>query len=117
MAAVDNKHLIEIVGINIQSGKSKKTGNDYAIHKAQCVVRGPDQSVQIGELNLPKEIAEKTTPGKYLAEFELGVSFERLVVPRITALHAWGEPGAPKAPSSTAAAAAAPSKSPEKAAS
>lgn len=91
MSAIDSKHLIEIIAINVQSGTAKKTGNPYAIHKAQCVVRGPDNSVQIGELNLPKELAEKTPPGKYLAEFELGVSFERLVVPRITSLHPWGD--------------------------
>lgn len=91
MPAIDNKHLIEVIAINVQSGTSKKTGNPYAIHKAQCVVRGPDNSVQIGELKISKELAEKTPPGKYLAEFELGVSFERLVVPLVTALHPWGD--------------------------
>ncbi len=90
MSAIDNKHEIEIVAINIQSGISKKTGQPFAIPKAQCVVSGPDGSKQIGELNLPKEIAATTTPGKYLAEFELAVSYERLVVPRIVSLHALG---------------------------
>lgn len=98
MSAIDNKHLIEILAINLQSGVSKKSGLPYAIHKAQCVVRGPDQSTQIGEMNIPKELADKTPPGKYLAEFELGVSFERLVVPRIVALHPWAETKAANSP-------------------
>jgi hypothetical protein len=104
MSAIDNKHLIEIVAINEASGISKKTGNAWTMHKAQCVVRGPDNSVVIGELMLPKELALTTTPGKYLAEFELGVSFERIVVPRITALHVFGETAKPVPQANKAAA-------------
>lgn len=88
MSAVDNKHLVEIVAINVQKGDSKKTGRPYEIHKAQCVVTGPDGAMSIGELNLSKELAVSTAPGKYLVEFELAVSYERMVIPRIIALHA-----------------------------
>lgn len=91
MSAVDNKHLIEIIAINVDGGISKKTGLPWQMHKAQCVVRGPDNSIQIGELLLPRDLAENTTPGNYLAEFELGVSFERVIVPRITVLHPHGK--------------------------
>jgi hypothetical protein len=98
MSAVDNKHLLEILAVNLQKGISKKTGNPYEIYKAQCVVKGPDQSIQVGELNLPKHLKE-TTPGKYLAEFELGVNVERLLVPVITNLHPWGDTGKPAADS------------------
>lgn len=100
MPAVDNKHLIEILVVNESNGVSKKSGQPWRMFRAQCIVRGPDNSVQIGELNLPDALS-KTPPGKYLAEFELGVNFERLVVPRITALHAYGETASkpiPKAP-------------------
>lgn len=90
MAAVDNKHLIEILAVNKQSGTARKSGNPYEIYKAQCVVKGPDQSIQVGELNLPKSLIE-TTPGKYLAEFELGVNFDRMIVPMITKLHPFGD--------------------------
>lgn len=87
MAAIDNKHLIEIIAINKENGIAKKSGNPWEMSKAQCIVRGPDGVVKIGELILPKSLTD-TAPGKYLAEFELDVSFERVVVPRITALHA-----------------------------
>lgn len=86
MSAIDNKHLINILAINTDTGISKKTGNAWSMPKAQCVVTGPDGVVKIGELILPKALAE-TKPGQYLAEFELDVSFDRVVVPRITALH------------------------------
>lgn len=97
MAAVDNKHLIEIIAVNKSGGISKKTGNPWEMYKAQCVVKGPDSSVQVGELNLPKHLIE-TAPGKYLAEFELGVNFDLKVVPVITALHPHGDtrPAAPR---------------------
>lgn len=96
MPAVDTKHLINIIAVNKEGGISKKTGNPWEMYKAQCVIRGPDNSVKIGELILPKTLAE-TTPGDYLAEFELDVSFERVVVPRITALHPHGNKSAPAA--------------------
>lgn len=102
MAAVDNKHLIEIIAVNKESGIAKRTGNPFEMHKAQCVVRGPDNSVQIGELILPKDLAD-TTPGTYLAEFELAVSFERIVVPRITVLHPHGSKATSPAPQAKAA--------------
>ncbi len=88
MSAIDNKHLIEIIAVNKDAGISKKTGNAWEMHKAQCIVRGPDGLVKIGELILPKAMAD-VPPGKYLAGFELDVSFERIVVPRIVELHAW----------------------------
>ncbi|MQQ99259.1 hypothetical protein [Glaciimonas soli] len=96
--SIDTKNLIEILAINVQSGKSKKTGNDYEIHKAQCVIRGANDSTQVGELNLPKELA-LTVPGKYLAEFELSINFDRLVIPRVIALHPF--PNRSVAPSPT----------------
>jgi hypothetical protein len=86
MSAIDNKHLINIVAVNKESGIAKKTGNPWEMNKAQCVVTGPDGSTKIGELMLPKALAD-TQPGRYLAEFQLAVSFERLVVPQIIALH------------------------------
>lgn len=91
MSAIDNKHLVEIIAINKESGIAKKSGNPWEMWKAQCIVRGPDGVTKIGELILPKTLTN-TAPGKYLAEFELDVSFERVVVPRITALHAWALP-------------------------
>ncbi len=89
MSAIDNKHLIDILAVNQSSGVSAKSGKAWEMYRAQCVVIGPDNSTKIGELLLPRDLKE-TAPGRYLAEFELDVSFDRLVVPRITALHAHG---------------------------
>lgn len=89
MAAIDNKHLLEILNVVVQSGTSKKSGNPFTLHKAQCVFHGGADGMQIGQLILAPKIAEVTKPGKYLAEFELGVNFNLEVVPRITALHPW----------------------------
>lgn len=86
MAAIDNKHLIDILAINQSSGVSSKSGKAWEMFRAQCVISGPDSSMKIGELLLPRDLKE-TIPGRYLAEFELDVSFDRLVIPRITALH------------------------------
>lgn len=102
MAAVDNKHQLQILAVNLSEGKSKRTGNDWRMHKAQCVMQGPDGSVQVGELLLPKSMAH-VPPGKYLAEFELGINYDRLVVPVLTQLH----PSDPATKSAFAAATAA----------
>jgi len=89
MSAIDNKHLIDIVAVSHAAGVSKKTGNAWEMYRAQCVVSGPDNAIKVGELLLPNTLKD-TAPGRYLAEFELDVSFDRLVVPRITALHPHG---------------------------
>lgn len=86
MSAIDNKHLIEIVSVQESSGVSRKTGSPWKMYRAQCVVTGGDKGAKVGELLLPDTLKE-TQPGKYLAEFQLDVNFERLVIPRITALH------------------------------
>ena len=90
MAAVDNKHLIEILAVNHESGIGKKTGQPWEMWKAQCVIKGPDNSIKIGELTLSKSMKD-TPPGRYLAEFELGVNFDNKVVPLLTKLHLHGD--------------------------
>lgn len=86
MSAIDNKHLINIVSINTDTGV--KNGKEWSMPKAQCVVTGPDGKTQIGELLLPKALAD-TPPGKYLAEVAMSVNYQRQVVPVVTALHAY----------------------------
>lgn len=104
MAAVDNKHMIEILAVNPESGVSKKTGMPWQMYKAQCVIKGPDNSIKIGELNLNSSMKD-TAPGKYLAEFELGVNFDNKVIPLLTKLHPFGDAGkaVPAAPSAKSA--------------
>lgn len=93
MAAIDSKHLVEILAVNRESGTSKKTGNAWEMFKAQCIITS-DNRTKIGELIMPKHLVD-TTPGKYLVEFELDVSFDRVVVPRIIALHPHGAANSP----------------------
>lgn len=102
MAAVDNKHLIEILAVNEEGGVSKKTGNPWKMYKAQCVIKGPDNAIKIGELNLSDKMKD-TAPGKYLAEFELGVSFENKVIPLLTKLHPFDQAVKAASPVSPAA--------------
>ena len=85
MAAIDNKHLIELLAVNPEGGISKKTGQQWQSWKAQCVVRGPDNSIKVGALRLPEKLKD-TPPGRYLAEFELGVSFDNQIIPLIVQL-------------------------------
>jgi hypothetical protein len=94
MSAVDNKHLIQILAVNKSSGISNKTGKPWEMWKAQCVVNGPDSSIHVGELSLPTALRE-TTPGKYLAEFELGVNYDLKVIPLIVKLHPFGDTKSP----------------------
>jgi hypothetical protein len=77
--------LLEILAINVQSGKSKKTGNDFSLPKAQCIIRAADGKIEVGELILPKHL-EATVVGVYDADYVLGVDMQGKVVPRITAL-------------------------------
>jgi hypothetical protein len=104
--SIDNMHMIEVLAVNVQSGTSKKTGNGYTLYKAQCVIHGPNQSLQIGELFLKEEIAKGVVPGKYLADCELYVNFDREVALRVVAMQPWGVAGAkPAATGSTPVAA------------
>lgn len=102
MAAIDNAHLLEILAVNREAGVSRKTGQPYEIFKAQCVVRGPDNSIQVGALNLNQSMKD-TPPGKYLAEFLLGVSYDNKIIPVITKLHPHGETAQQGKPAAKAA--------------
>jgi len=77
--------LLEILKINLKTGKSKKDGSDFSLPLAQCVIRGADGSVSVGELMLPKHLNE-TAEGVYDADYVLGVDMNGKIVPRITAL-------------------------------
>lgn len=64
--------ILEILVINTKSGKSKKTGNDYSIPEAQCVLKNDDGSVAaVGVLVIPKHLEEQAKPGSYTGSFAL----------------------------------------------
>lgn len=96
--------LLEILVVNFQIGKSKKTGDDYSLPKAQCVIRGADGKIEVGEMILPKHLNE-TVAGIYDADYVLGVDMNGKVVPRITALRPFNNqvrPAASPAPNRAA---------------
>ncbi|WP_454903229.1 cellulose synthase [Variovorax gossypii] len=64
--------ILEILVINTKTGKSKKTGNDYSIPEAQCVLRNDDQSVAaVGVLVIPKHLEDQAKPGLFTGSFAL----------------------------------------------
>jgi len=64
--------ILEILVINTKAGKSKKTGNDYSIPEAQCVLRNDDGSVAaVGVLVIPKKLEDVAKPGVFTGSFAL----------------------------------------------
>lgn len=77
------KNFIQIIAIVIVAGRSKKTGNDYDMRMAQCIIEriNPDTGEDaplIGELVLPEKFKETKT-GRYEVEFEISVSQDKRV--------------------------------------
>lgn len=64
--------IIEILLVNVKEGKAKKTGNDYRITEAHCVLRNDDGTPgAVGVLTVPKALEESARPGTYTASFAL----------------------------------------------
>lgn len=71
------KNTIQIIHVVPLSGRSKKTGNDYDMRMAQCIVQKVDRdsgvvTPLIGELVLPERFKD-TVPGTYEVEFEVAI--------------------------------------------
>ncbi|MFZ6864690.1 hypothetical protein ACO0K7_18865 [Undibacterium sp. Ji67W] len=98
--SIDNKHHLQIVGINTLKYKSKMTGIDGEMKLAQCIVKYVDEEkgeqIMVGELLLPKHLSD-TLPGEYLADFELVVDREKRIGARLKNLHAYGQVARPVA--------------------
>ena len=64
--------ILEILVINVKSGKSKKSGNDYSIPEAQCILRNDDGSAAaVGVLVIPKALEDVAKPGIFTGSFAL----------------------------------------------
>lgn len=64
--------ILEILLITNKSGKAKKTGNDYSINEAHCVLRNADGTPgAVGVLVIPKRLEEKAKQGMFTASFGL----------------------------------------------
>lgn len=102
------KNFITIIGVNVVAGRSKKTGNDYDMRMAQCIIerKNPEtgeDSPLIGELVLPQQFKD-TQKGRYEVEFEISVSQDKRVGAQVASMVLVGPKGASVAPSLSAAA-------------
>lgn len=76
------KSIIRILVVSpLRSGKSAKTGNDWAMQDAQCILINDDgQLGEVGALTLPKDLTgttaeglPKVVPGDYIGSFAMQV--------------------------------------------
>lgn len=84
------KNIIQIIYVNPVSGRSKKTGNDYDMRMAQCIVERvhPDTGLPaplIGELVLPEKFKD-TEPGRYEVEFEVSVDQAKRIGSQVSSM-------------------------------
>lgn len=79
------KAILEILSVEKRSGISRKSAvpAPFEMIVAQCVVHG--EKIQVGELVLPKGM-EEPKPGKYSAEFEVAVDFDKRISSRLIKL-------------------------------
>ncbi|WP_426161647.1 hypothetical protein [Pseudoduganella sp. R-34] len=103
------KSNIQILYVAVNSGRSKKTGNDYDMRMAQCIVHKVNRETGvveplIGELLLPERYKD-LKPGNYEVEFEVAISRDKRVESAVYTITPVGE-GA-KAPAGKAPAPAA----------
>jgi hypothetical protein len=87
------KSKIEIIHVMQVAGTSKKTGNDYDIRNAQCVIRDPDPATgdvkpKIGVLSLPARYKE-LPKGVYMVEFDAAVGQNGRVVSEVADVKQW----------------------------
>lgn len=77
------KSRIQVLHVVQNAGRSKKTGNDYDMRMAQCIVHKANRDTGVieplvGELLLPKQYMD-IVPGIYDVEFEVAISQQKRV--------------------------------------
>ena len=87
------KAKIEIVHIVQVTGTSRKTGNDYDIRNAQCIVRNADPVTgevkpMIGVLSLPARYKD-VPKGVYMVEFDATVGQNSRIVSEVADVKQW----------------------------
>lgn len=64
--------ILEILLVTNKSGKAKKSGNEYSINEAHCVLRNEDGTPgAVGVLVIPKQLEEVAKQGMFTASFGL----------------------------------------------
>lgn len=83
------KNIIQILYVAKVAGRSKKTGNDYDMRMAQCIVERLDENGApaplIGELVLPEKFKD-TAPGRYEVTFEVSVSQDKRIGSQVASM-------------------------------
>lgn len=77
------KNIINIIYVQQVAGRSKKTGNEYDMRMAQCIVERVNPETQapeplIGELVLPEKFKD-TAPGRYEVTFGVSVGQDKRI--------------------------------------
>ena len=101
------KNTIQILHVTVVAGRSKKTGNDYDMRMAQCIVHKPNRETGvieplIGELVLPEQF-KATVPGLYEVEFEVSISQDKRVGAQVCSIVPVQQVGARPVPVAAAA--------------
>jgi hypothetical protein len=88
-----SKQKLTILQVIQKGGTSKKTGLQWEIHSAQCILEQETEKegkqLLVGTINLPKDLKE-SQPGDYLAEFSFQQSMDGKLEPRIVSLVPFG---------------------------
>jgi hypothetical protein len=89
------KSKIQILHVSVLAGRSAKTGNDYDIRLAQCIVHktNPKTGViepLIGELMLP-EVFKDIPLGTYEVEFEVAIDKSKRVTSQVCSMTPYSE--------------------------
>ncbi|AYE29146.1 hypothetical protein [Burkholderia pseudomallei] len=98
-----SKQKLTILQVIQRGGISKRTGQPWEIHTAQCVLEQENsegKQILVGTINLPAALKD-SVPGDYLAEFALQQSMEGKLEPRIVSLAPFGRPTAKAAAASS----------------
>ena len=70
--------IVEILKVNeARTGTSQATGKPWVMQEAECVLRDQDGGVvQVGALDVPRELIDNLRPGVYTAVFTLAANYK-----------------------------------------
>jgi hypothetical protein len=83
----------------VKKGTSKKTGNAYEIHTAQCALVDETGNIdQVGVLDIPPDLRGKVGPGLFRGTFAMKTNFQNgRIEAALVGLQAMPEPARPAA--------------------
>jgi hypothetical protein len=69
--------IVQILKVDNRKGKSQKTGRDYEMETAECILLDDTgQAVQVGVLDVPRELMGQVHPGIYTAAFTMRAAYD-----------------------------------------